>query len=168
MGKWTFSALLLIIFWGLLLSLSSQASAAASCTSKAAKDIQIVLDVGHTPTEPDIAAGPPGVHAMATGARGMTEYFFNLRLAERIKEELLRAGFHSTFLMLTTIGYPLGLRPRVDRANNMNADIFLSIHHDSVSKNYLEKWIFEGKEHFFFDRARGFSLHVSPGNIEYR
>jgi N-acetylmuramoyl-L-alanine amidase len=128
----------------------------AACAFKVKKDIKIVLDVGHTASD-----------SGATSARGVREYEFNMKLAQRIKEKLFAADFHSTQLLITAINDRSGLYQRVNRANNMNADIFLSIHHDSVRDEYLERWVFEGEEHFFFDGASGFSLHVSSRNVKY-
>jgi N-acetylmuramoyl-L-alanine amidase len=49
----------------------------------------------------------------------------------------------------------------------MNADIFLSIHHDGVRDEYLTRWLYHGEKHFFFDGSKGFSLHVSHRNRRY-
>lgn len=131
-------------------------SFAATCSGKAKEDTVIVLDVGHTVTSPG-----------GTSARGVREYYFNLELAPRIRDELVGSGFRSTRVIVTDVDGTQGLQQRVDRASNMNADIFLSIHHDGVSDEYLTPWIYEGEEHHFFDRAKGFSLHVSPNNGSY-
>jgi N-acetylmuramoyl-L-alanine amidase len=133
------------------LALQVRPGVAASCASKAPEDISIVLDVGHTATNQG-----------ATSARGVPEYDFNIKLAERVKEELLRSGFHSTHLMVTERNGYSGLIQRTERANKMNADIFISMHHDSVRDKYLNPWLFGGEKHSYFDESKGFSLHVSP------
>ena len=97
----------------------------------------------------------------------MPEYDFNIKLAERIKQELVRAGFASTYVLTTQADGAPGLKERVNRANSMNADIFLSIHHDGVRDEYLREWLYHGEKHFFFDGSKGFSLHVSPRNSRY-
>jgi D-alanyl-D-alanine dipeptidase len=129
----------------------SRPALAVSCTSKAPEDISIVLDVGHTAT-----------NVGATSARGIGEYEFNLKLAHRVTDELLGAGFRSTFLMVTALNGHSGLNQRADRANAMNADLFISIHHDGVRDKYLKPWLYEGQQRGFFDDSTGFSLHVSP------
>jgi N-acetylmuramoyl-L-alanine amidase len=128
----------------------------ATCTSKQNKDIVIVVDVGHTPTDPG-----------ATSARGITEYNFNLDLARRVKTDLVAAGFRSTYLMLTEMNPPSGLFQRANRANAANADLFISIHHDSVQEPYLVPWLYQDEPHKYFDGSTGFSLHVSTRNRQF-
>jgi N-acetylmuramoyl-L-alanine amidase len=138
------------------IALQGHVAQAARCSTETSEKIRIVLDVGHTAAEPG-----------ATSARGVREYDFNLKLARRVQDELLEAGFKSTYLMVTrTRGYP-GLYERADRANRMNADIFLSLHHDSVREGYLVPWLYQGEQHFYFDGSKGFSLHVSSYNARY-
>jgi N-acetylmuramoyl-L-alanine amidase len=97
------------------------------------------------------------------------EYDFNLELATRISDKLIREGFRSTHLLIPTVKRPVSdsLHERAARANAMNADIFLSVHHDGVDDNYLQPWTYEGQTRAYFDRSTGFSLHVSPKNPQY-
>src|SRR5262249_61620447 len=60
---------------------------------------RLVVDVGHT-------AESPG----AKSARGVGEYDFNLRLATLIEQDLLRAGFGKTVLLITDGPTRPGLR----------------------------------------------------------
>jgi D-alanyl-D-alanine dipeptidase len=64
--------------------------------------------------------------------------------------------------MATELNGKSGLNQRPARANRMNADIFISIHHDGVRDKYLNSWLYEGQHRSFFDDSKGFSLHVSP------
>jgi N-acetylmuramoyl-L-alanine amidase len=59
------------------------------------------------------------------------------------------------------------LQMRVDRARALHADLFISIHHDSVRDKFLKRWTFDGQENRYFDESSGFSLHVSTKNIKY-
>jgi N-acetylmuramoyl-L-alanine amidase len=58
------------------------------------------------------------------------------------------------------------LATRVKRANALGADLFLSIHHDSVPDRFLEKWEFEGQQHTFSDRFHGHSIFISNDNSD--
>jgi N-acetylmuramoyl-L-alanine amidase len=149
--------------------LQSKLAFGADCTSKAAEAIVIVLDVGHVARQPGKRCQRSLPCSWGeTSARGVPEYDFNIKLAERIKEELVRAGFYSTQVMVTQIEGSSGLSQRADRANKLNADIFLSIHHDGVRDEYLTPWLYQREQNYFFDDPKGFSLHVSPKNIRYQ
>jgi N-acetylmuramoyl-L-alanine amidase len=114
---------------------------------------RLALDVGH-------AAKIYG----AISARGAHEYDFNLRLAREIEQKLVDAGFAKTTLMINEDGSRRGLFTRVARAQRMSADLFLSIHHDSVPDRFLETWQYEGVKRGYSDRFKGHSLFVSYGN----
>jgi N-acetylmuramoyl-L-alanine amidase len=118
---------------------------------------RIVLDVGHT-------AESEG----ATSARNVAEFVFNLRLAQRIEEKLKAEGFPETRLLLTEGKARPSLAKRVTVANNLRANLFLSIHHDSVPDSFLEKWEFEGKKSHFSDRFSGYSVFVSRNNPDFK
>lgn len=140
----------------LLLALYGQPAFGAACAAKSKSSTVIVLDAGHTPTTPG-----------ATSARGVTEYDFNVNLARRVRDELVQSGYTSTHLMLTTTDGEAGLRERADRANAWGADLFLSLHHDSVQERYLVPWFYNNEQHLYYDDSTGFSLHVSPGNPQF-
>lgn len=118
---------------------------------------RIVVDVGHT-------AESEG----AISARNVAEFVFNLRLAQRIEEKLKAEGFAETKLLLTEGKARSSLVRRVAVANNLGANLFLSIHHDSVPKKFLENWEFEGKKSQFSDRFSGYSVFVSSNNPEFK
>jgi N-acetylmuramoyl-L-alanine amidase len=117
--------------------------------------LRIVVDVGHTPE----VAG-------ALSARGVNEYAFNLRLARKIVDDLISAGFACACLM-TTRGTRRNLEQRADRVNKLTADLFISVHHDSVQDFYLRRWRFRGRPHFYCDRFKGYSLFVSRANAHF-
>ena len=118
---------------------------------------RIVLDVGHTPESEG-----------AISARNVSEFSYNLRLARRIEEKLKAEGFAETKLLLTEGKARRSLVKRVDAANNLRADLLLSIHHDSVPTKFLEEWEFEGKKSRYSDRFSGYSVFVSRGNPDFR
>src|SRR5689334_13860642 len=69
-------------------SISAAPQQVASCTRAA--NFRMLVDVGH-------GTQAPG----ALSARGLDEYVFNLRLAQKIDEKLRAAGFEKTTLMVT-------------------------------------------------------------------
>jgi N-acetylmuramoyl-L-alanine amidase len=116
-----------------------------------------VVDVGHTLEHPG-----------AFSARGVTEYDFNLNLAKAIEQKLIAAGFSRTVMLVTSGPTMQGLFERVRNANAMQADLFLSVHHDSVPEQFLENWEFDGKPNRFSDRFSGHSLFVSFDNPQIK
>ncbi len=96
----------------------------------------MAIDIGHYPEEPGVIS-----------ASGRPELEFNRGLAAEVRRSLEAAGFEVR--MIDT--HPrLGQRTRQARG----ANLFLSIHHDSVRERYLSK----------AQRFAGFSLFVSRFN----
>jgi N-acetylmuramoyl-L-alanine amidase len=116
---------------------------------------RVVVDVGHT-------AEVPG----AISARGVPEYAFNLRLAQTIDKHLAAAGFAKRVLLVTAGRSFAGLAQRVARANSLPADLFISIHHDSVPERFLQTWVHEGKQLRYSDQFRGHSIFISYDNLD--
>ena len=104
----------------------------------------------------------------AISARNVSEFVFNLRLAKQIEEKLKAEGFAETRLLLTEGKARRSLVKRVDAANDLRADLLLSIHHDSVPNKFLEDWEFEGKKSRFSDRFSGYSVFVSRSNPDFK
>jgi len=127
---------------------------AADCPRSA---FHVVVDVGHT-------ADVPG----ADSARGVPEYSFNLALAGAVKDALVGAGFDNTVRLITATAPWRGLVERAARANAMRADLFVSIHHDSVPDKLIETWEYDGQQHQFSDRFSGYSIFISNENGDRR
>jgi N-acetylmuramoyl-L-alanine amidase len=134
----------------------AQAETADQATPKCARaNFRVVLDVGHTVQSPG-----------AKSARGVDEYEFNLRLAKVIDQALRDAGFAKTVLLVTGGPGILSMYVRVARANTSEANLLLSIHHDSVPNAFIEKWDYAGKPEIFSDRFKGHSIFVSEDNAD--
>jgi N-acetylmuramoyl-L-alanine amidase len=118
---------------------------------------RVVIDVGHS-------AEVPG----AMSARGVPEYEFNLGASRWIEQALLAAGFERTVRLITSGPAKESLRDRVAQANRLSADLFLSIHHDSVPDRFLEDWEHEGNQLHYSDRFKGHSIFVSNAHSDYR
>jgi N-acetylmuramoyl-L-alanine amidase len=123
----------------------------ASCARSA---FRVLIDVGHTATSPG-----------ADSARGVPEYEFNLKLADVIAQSLRDAGFNETGRLITSGTRFASLFKRAASANH-HADLFLSIHHDSVPDNLKERWEHEGKKNYYSDRFSGYAIFVSNDNAD--
>jgi N-acetylmuramoyl-L-alanine amidase len=137
----------------------AQPAAAPSGQDRSACDrsaFRLVLDVGHSDQVPG-----------AKSARGLREYDYNLRLAKLIGQQLIAAGFANAKLLVTDGPKMRSLHQRVARANSASADLFLSIHHDSVPDSFLQNWEFQGEPRKFSDRFKGHSIWVSRDNRDY-
>jgi len=99
----------------------------------------VAVDVGHYAAEPGVIC-----------ASGRPEFEYNLDLARRVKGELERAGLQTRLIGERGDYAVLHHRTR-DAAG---ADLFVSIHHDSV-----KEWLLPRAAKF-----SGFSLFVSRGN----
>jgi len=116
---------------------------------------RVVVDVGHTLDHPG-----------ADSARGIPEYAFNLQLAQDIKQALADAGFDNTVLLITAAAPWRGLVESAAYANAGHADLFISIHHDSVPDRLLQTWDYEGAQHVFNDDYPGYALFISNDNAD--
>lgn len=119
------------------------------------EQFRVLLDVGHTAEEPG-----------AISVRSVTEYDFNLALARRIEHSLNKAGFAKTATLITAGPALQALVKRVQDANAAQADLLLSIHHDSVPDWLLQHMDKEGGPKRFSDRFRGHSIFVSYENAD--
>ena len=132
-------------------------AASAACKFKDRKDVIVIVDVGHS----DRDSGQ-------ISARGIKEYDLNLKLAGRILEELVNTGFVSSQMIVTSGPNTHESRvKRSKRANDLGADLFISVHHDGVRNETLMPWQYNGKTHWFLDKFEGFSLWVSQKNNKY-
>jgi N-acetylmuramoyl-L-alanine amidase len=131
---------------------AAAAPAHSNCQPSA---FRVVVDVGHT-------VDVPG----ALSARGMPEYAFNLQLARQIKETLVGAGFDKTVLLISAKAPPVGLFERASIANRLPADLFISIHHDSVPDNLIHTWQYEGQDQQYNDDYPGYALFISNDNAD--
>lgn len=119
----------------------------------------LALDAGHSPKQPG-----------ALGCRGLYEVGYNDRFAAELKPLLEQAGWR--VVLTRAADESIGLEERTNRARRMGAALFLSIHHDSVLPEFVERGEKNGRkvqcstapEHYNF---RGFSLFVSARNPRF-
>jgi len=134
---------------------AAAAAAAAAPESCQRAKFRVVVDVGHT-------LAVPG----AMSARNVPEYAFNLQLSRDIEQALLDAGFAEAELLITTTAPWRGLFERAAHANNVHADLFIAIHHDSVPDNLMQKWEYGGQQQPYNDDYPGYAIFISNDNPE--
>lgn len=152
----TIAALCMLIMGGAWSMTSAETAVRSAKSAPATCDrasFHLVVDVGHS-------AKVGG----AISARGVDEYVFNLRLATQIVKALQEQGFTKTTLLVTDGPARAALAKRVERANKLAPDLFLSIHHDSVPRQFIEKWEYAGHGRGYSDRFSGHSIFVSNDN----
>ena len=118
--------------------------------------MKVIIDVGHTP-------GDTG----QISARGVPEFEFNTRLAQQVTDELKSAGFQSTRMIVSEKNGHSGLELRALRANDIDADIFISIHHNGVKDDMLIPWQYQGQKHYYLDKFKGYAILISKKNSRY-
>ena len=115
----------------------------------------VAVDIGHTHRAPG-----------ATSARGVSELEFNRVLANKVVATLKADGFTNAFL-INGDGRIGSLTERTRQAAAGHADLFLSIHHDSVQPHYLKSWAVNGRRARYCDQFSGYSLFVSAKNPQF-
>lgn len=111
----------------------------------------VAVDIGHTKTKPG-----------AVSATGIGEYFFNEAIGRKLTQRLRDQGNYEPLLVNNSGN--LSLQKRADTANRRKADLYISIHHDSVQPVYLSQWSYNGKQYSYCDRYEGFSIFYSGKN----
>ncbi len=115
----------------------------------------VAIDVGHTKASPG-----------AISVTGRPEYEFNLEIAKRLEAKLRETGTIKPFLIVSE--KPRSLPERTRIAASRNADLFVSIHHDSAQDKYLEERETEdGETQRYTDKFSGYSVFVSRKNPRY-
>ncbi|MBF0422924.1 MAG: N-acetylmuramoyl-L-alanine amidase [Magnetococcales bacterium] len=112
----------------------------------------IAIDIGHTSRVQG-----------ARSARGRGEFQFNLEVGTLLLQELVQRGYIHSF----TIVNPGSLKARTAMAQKRNADLFISIHHDSVQSYFLDEWFFNNEKRKYCDLFQGYSLLVSTRNVKF-
>ncbi len=109
----------------------------------------LLLDPGHTPQMPG-----------ARSSQGLYEREYNQTIARLLMERLGKDG---DIEVKSTNGpeESIGLLDRVKMAAALKADLFLSLHHDSVQPAHLHPWEFNGDKLKYCDDFKGFSIHAA-------
>lgn len=119
----------------------------------------LIMAPGAVTAAPLVIMVDPGHHLDAPGATscsGIPEYQFNQKLAEVVIRRLRAAGYQ----VHSTADIPGPLRPRERAKRAAQADLLLSLHHDSVQPEAGNRMPGGG---FCSRAANGFSLFVRQG-----
>src|SRR5690349_15865388 len=125
--------------------------AGANCDRQ---DFVLAIDIGHSISDPG-----------AISARGVPEYQYNKNLAHRLLLAATAAGYDKAFL-INPGDQVLGLQQRARIAKKNDADLLLSIHHDSMRPSLLKRWQFQGVSLRYGDQYHGHSIFYSQRNDE--
>jgi N-acetylmuramoyl-L-alanine amidase len=108
----------------------------------------VVIDPGH-------GGGDPG----AVGINGLQEKVAVLSVGSQVAEQLRRKGIRA--VLTRSNDQEIDLAPRVATAERVNADIFVSIHANSIS---LSRPDINGIESYYYASAKGYRLARSIHN----
>ena len=115
----------------------------------------MAIDIGHTKRQ-----------GGAISAHGISEYDYNREIASLLFSELIKLGFIKSFI-INENGDDISLNERANQANNRKASLLISIHHDSVQPIYLLSWRYKGKNLFYCDLFKGYSIFISDENENF-
>ena len=119
--------------------------------------------VGAVQAQPPLVAvdvGHGGRDRGAISARGRDEFAFNLDFARVLAEQLQAHALAVREINFDETVSSLAERPRLAAGS----DFFISIHHDSISEDYLQTWEWAGSELTYTEVKRGFGLFISAAN----
>jgi N-acetylmuramoyl-L-alanine amidase len=119
----------------------------------------VAIDVGHTRASPG-----------AISVTGKPEYEFNLRIANKLEEKLKEGNLTGVLKIdpfIISSDKPMTLPARTKIAASHNADLFVSIHHDSAQDQYLEEREVNGQEQRYTQKFSGYSIFVSRKNPRF-
>lgn len=110
---------------------------------------QVAVDVGHGM-----------VDGGAISARGRNEFEFNRRFAM-----VLDRALEQRQIVVRRINFAGDIGSLQERPQQAaGSDLFVSVHHDSISPVWLRPWDWDGSEASYTDVKRGFGLFVSAQN----
>lgn len=119
----------------------------------------VVIDPGH-------GGGDPG----AVGIKGLQEKELVLSVSTQVAEQLRRKGINA--ILTRTGDQEIDLAPRVAKAEGVKANVFVSIHANSISLNRPD---INGLETYYYASAEGYRLAraihsqiLSNGNVKDR
>jgi len=116
-----------------------------------------------------IIAIDPGHSKHRFGARassGATEYTYNIKIA-KILSYILKENHTLDTFIINPSGEKIKLKTRTDIANENNASLFISLHHDSVKMKYLTKYKKKPFITYSTNAFSGYSIFISKKNTHF-
>ncbi len=147
--------LLLILLITLTITQAELQKALLVDNNKSSKPFIVAIDPGHTKK-----------YSGALSASGQSEHSYNLKMANILLKDLNSTKNINAFI-INSDGGSIKLKERTAIAMKKNADIFISIHHDSVQPQYLKSHVVEGKKLRYTTKYKGYSIFVSKKNTKY-
>lgn len=149
-------ALSALTLWGLCAFFAGAAPRDAAGTTHATDTpFVVVIDPGHTPTQPG-----------ALGAQGLYEVRYNDALSAKLAKSLRAAGVQ--VVLTRAPSEDIGLEGRAELANQRQPALFLALHHDSAQLKYLAKTEVNGKPAYqTLQPIAGYSIFVSQRNPHF-
>ena len=114
----------------------------------------VAIDVGHTKDQ-----------FGAVSARGKKEYYYNREIADMLHRKI-QVNKQLDAFIVNPNGSKITLKERTKIASNKKANLFLSLHHDSVQPQFLLEWEYDQKTNLYSDRYKGYSIFISNKNIK--
>jgi N-acetylmuramoyl-L-alanine amidase len=119
----------------------------------AIKPLTIAIDIGHSPRTTG-----------SLSARGISEYQYNAIFSFKLLQALQQQGYRAFILSQKNPEMTLLNRARLA---SIQANVLLSIHHDSVQPHYFKSWIYQQKQLRYSDNFQGHALFVSSQNPKF-
>ena len=118
-------------------------------TALAVEPSTVAIDIGHGLRD-----------SGAISARGRSEFAFNQDFGSVLAEAISKRQ-----LALRKVNFAGDIASLVARPlQAKGSDFFISIHHDSISEQYLKSWDWDGVEVSYTDVKRGYGIFVSARN----
>ncbi len=124
----------------------------APCLLSSNDKFTVAIDIGHTKKR-----------FGAVSSRGITEYKFNHTIANILLEKIAAQENVDAFI-INPEGKGIKLKERTELAGQKGADLFISLHHDSVQQKYISYWKYNKKKNHYSDKFSGYSIFVSSKN----
>jgi len=113
----------------------------------------IAIDPGHSKK-----------HFGAVSSRGVPEYNFNISIANVLLLKLQNHNKMDAFI-INPDGGDISLKERTEIAQKRKANLYISLHHDSVQPKYISYWKYKGKKNHYSDDFKGYSIFISDKNV---